>query len=300
MIYDIIIVGLGIAGINASIYAKRSGLNVLVFEQETPGGLLNKIDLIENFPGYINISGPDLATKLYEQFSHLNIPLKIENVLKIENDKNYKSVITKNNIYKSKTVIIATGRRPKKLNIVNEEKLLGKGISYCHLCDGNLYKNKPVAVVGGGNSAVSGAIYLSNICSKVYLIVRKPYLIADKIYQQKLVSLENVEILYENNIKSFVEKDGVLNKVILSDRELSINCVFIDIGYEPNNILCKDLNILNDNGHIDVDCHMQTRIPGIFACGDIVNKSVYQLITASSDGAMAAVSASKYINLKKL
>lgn len=299
MIYDLIIVGLGAAGMNAALYAKRSGLNILVFEGEVPGGLINKTDKIENFPGYVSISGPDLASNLFIQFNALGIPVKYEKVETIELDGNIKLVKTKKDIYKSKSIIIASGRKAKKLGVEGEEDLIGRGVSYCHLCDGNLYKNKITAVIGGGNSAVSGALYLSNICEKVYLVVRKKYLRADKVYQDELLKKDNVKILYNTMVEKIVEKDGVINKVFTNNGELLINGLFINIGYEPVNDFYKNLNITDETGFIKVDKNMKTNIDGVFAAGDIIKKDVYQIITAQSEGAIAAISAYEYLNYKK-
>jgi len=299
MIYDLIIVGLGAAGMNAALYAKRSGLNILVFEGEVPGGLINKTDKIENFPGYVSISGPDLASNLFIQFNALGIPVKYEKVETIELDGNIKLVKTKKDIYKSKTIIIASGRKAKKLGVEGEEELLGKGVSYCHLCDGNLYKNKITAVIGGGNSAVSGALYLSNICEKVYLLVRKDYLRAETLYQEEILKKDNIEILYNTTVEKIDEKNGVINKLITNNGELDISGLFINIGYEPVNDFYKNLNISDENGFIKVDKNMRTEIDGVFAAGDIIKKDVYQIITAQSEGAIAAISAYEYLNYKK-
>lgn len=299
MIYDLIIVGLGVAGMNASLYAKRSGLNMLVFEGEVPGGLLNKTNKIENFPGYVSISGPDLASNLFIQFNALGIPVKYENVENLYLENNIKVIKTNKGEYRAKTVIIASGRKPKKLGAKGEDELIGKGVSYCHLCDGNLYKNKITAVIGGGNSAVSGALYLSDICKKVYLIVRKDHLIADKVYQDELSNKDNIELLFETNLKEIVEKEGVISKIILNNGELDVDGIFINIGYVPQNSFYENLDICNEKGFVKVNKKQETQIPGIYAAGDIIEKEVYQIITAQSEGAIAALSAYNYLNYKK-
>lgn len=299
MVYDLIIIGLGAAGMNAALYAKRSGLSILVFEGEVPGGLLNKTNKIENFPGYVSISGPDLASNLFIQFNALGIPVKYELVENLSLENNIKVIKTKKGEYRAKSVIIASGRIAKKLGAKGEEELIGKGVSYCHLCDGNLYKNKITAVIGGGNSAVSGALYLSDICEMVYLIVRKDYLVADKVYQDELIKKENIKILYETQLIEIVEKDGVVNKLILNNGELRVDGLFINIGYVPQNNFYENLEICNEKGFIKVNKNMETQIPGIFAAGDVIEKDVYQIITAQSEGAIAAVSAYDYLNYKK-
>lgn len=299
MVYDLIIIGLGAAGMNAALYAKRSGLSILVFEGEVPGGLLNKTNKIENFPGYVSISGPDLASNLFIQFNALGIPVKYELVENLSLENNIKVIKTKKGEYRAKSVIIASGRIAKKLGAKGEEELIGKGVSYCHLCDGNLYKDKITAVIGGGNSAVSGALYLSDICEMVYLIVRKDYLVADKVYQDELIKKENIKILYETQLLEIVEKDGVVNKLILNNGELRVDGLFINIGYVPQNNFYENLEICNEKGFIKVNKNMETQIPGIFAAGDVIEKDVYQIITAQSEGAIAAVRAYDYLNYKK-
>lgn len=298
MIYDLIIIGLGAAGMNAALYAKRSNLNILVLEKEVPGGLLNKTAKVENFPGYVSISGPDLASNLFIQFNTLGIPVKYERVENISLQDNVKIINTNKGEYFAKTIIIASGRQSKKLNVKGEEELIGRGVSYCHLCDGNLYKNKITAVIGGGNSAVSGALYLSDICKKVYLIVRKNYLIADKVYQEELEKKSNIDVLYDTVMEEIVEKDGVINKIILNNKELDVDGVFINIGYVPQNRFYENLEICNEKGFIQVNKNMETKISGIFAAGDIIEKDVYQIITAQSEGAIAALSAYNYLNFK--
>jgi len=298
MIYDLIIVGLGVAGMNAALYAKRSGLKMLVFESEVPGGLLNKTNKIENFPGYVSISGPDLASNLFIQFNALGIPVKYECVENLYLENDIKVIKTKKGEYRAKSVIIASGRKPKKLGAKGEDELIGKGVSYCHLCDGNLYKDKITAVIGGGNSAVSGALYLSDICEKVYLIVRKNYLVADKMYQDELEKKNNIEVLYETTLNEIVEKEGIVNKIILNNGELDVNGIFINIGYVPQNSFYENLDICNEKGFVQVNKSMETIIPGIFAAGDIIEKEVYQIITAQSEGAVAAVSVYNYLNYK--
>lgn len=299
MIYDLIIIGLGAAGMNAALYAKRSGLNMLVFESEVPGGLLNKTNKIENFPGYVSISGPDLASNLFIQFNALGIPVKYESVENLYLENDIKIIKTKKGEYRSKAVIIASGRKPKKLGAKGEENLIGKGVSYCHLCDGNLYKNKITAVIGGGNSAVSGALYLSDICEKVYLIVRKDHLIADKMYQDELTKKNNIKILFNTTMNEIVGNDGVVNKIILNNEELKVDGIFINIGYVPQNSFYENLEICNEKGFVKVNKNMETVISGVFAAGDVIEKEVYQIITAQSEGAIAAVSAYNYLNYKK-
>ena len=202
--YDLIIVGMGISGISAAIYAKRNNLNVLVLEKNVPGGLLNKINIVDNYPGYSEVSGPELSYKLFEQFNKNNIEYKIEEVLDIENNEEYKTVITNKEKYNTKYIIIATGRIPRKLGLENEEKLIGHGISNCALCDGNLYKAKDIAVVGGGNSALEEALYLSKLVNKIYLIHRKDKFTAEEKLINEILEKDNIEIIYNANITEII------------------------------------------------------------------------------------------------
>ena len=294
MLYDVIIIGLGASGLAASIYAKRSGLNVAVINYSTPGGIISESSIVENYPGFISISGLDLAFNFFEHFNSLDVPLFSEEVIDIK-DGEIKKVITKNKEYQAKNVIICSGRKPKKLGIKNEDKFFGKGISYCTICDGNLYKNKNVAVVGGGNSALESVLYLSNIAKKIYLLVRKNTLRADESLIQEVNNKVNVEILLENEINDLIIKEEKIVGVKTNKYELDVDGIFINIGYEPSANILKSLNLKMDRNYIIVDKSMETSVKGIYACGDIIKKDLYQLVTAVSDGAIAANSIYKSI-----
>lgn len=297
MKYDLIIVGMGPAGITAAIYAKRSGLNVLCLEKSMPGGLLNYMNNIDNFPGETNISGSDLAFKMFEQLKSLEVDYKTKTVERIIVEGDLKKVIISDDeYYYTKTVIIATGRSPKKLGLENEEELFGRGISTCAICDGALYKDKKVAVVGGGNSAVSEAIYLSNICEKVYLIHRRESLRASDKLSNCLNKKNNIEVIYNSNITSIKkEADKIKSITINENQEIEIACLFTYIGFVPKTSFVDTLNILDEDGYILVDGNYETSIKGIYAVGDIIKKEIYQIITSCGEGAVAAINASKYI-----
>ena len=295
MIYDVIIIGLGAAGLSASIYAKRSGLNVAVINFSTPGGIISESSIVENYPGFKSISGPDLAFNFFEHFNSLNVPLFNEEVIDII-DGEIKKVITKNKEYNTKKVIICSGRKPRKLGLENEDKFFGRGISYCTLCDGNLYKDKTVCVVGGGNSALESINYLSDICKKVYLLVRSNKIIADASLVENAKTKDNVEILLETRIENFVINDEKIAGVRTNNNELEVNGVFVNIGYEPSIRILKSLKLEMDKNYIIVDKNMETSVKGVYACGDIIKKDLYQLVTAVSEGAIAATSV--YNNLK--
>ena len=231
--FDCVIIGAGIAGMTAAIYLKRAGINTLIIENSAPGGQMLRRSSIENYPGYKNIDGPSLAYNIFEQVNELNIPYLYEEVLEVNFENNI--VKTINNEIKYKYLIIATGRRNKKLNLPNEELLEGKGISYCALCDGNFYKDKDVVVVGGANSAVEEALYLSNICKKVIVIYRGNKLKAEENMINKLNSIDNIEILYKTEIKEYIIVNNKLEKILLSNGDiLKVDGIFIAIGGIPN------------------------------------------------------------------
>lgn len=293
MIYDVIIIGLGASGVSASIYAKRSGLNVCVVNYGVPGGIISTSSIVENYPGIKSISGSDFAFNLFEHFNSLNIPLYNEEVINIKNG-DIKTVITTNNEYKAKKIIICSGRKPKKLGIKNEDKYMGRGISYCATCDGNLYKNKKVCVVGGGNSALESAIYLSNICEVVYVIVRKDKFIGSESLVKDVLNKENVIVKFNGVIEEIIGND-VVESIKIKDEEIKLSGIFINIGYEPSIGILKGLNLKMDNNYIVVDKNMETSVKGIYAAGDIIKKDLYQLVTAVSEGAVAATNVFKSI-----
>lgn len=294
MIYDVIIIGLGASGVAASIYAKRSGLNVAVINYSTPGGIINESSIVENYPGFKSISGSDLAYNFFEHFNSLDVPLFNEEVIDIRDGEN-KKVITKTNKYLAKNVIICSGRKPRKLGIKDEDKYFGKGISYCTICDGNLYKDKTTLVVGGGNSAFESVLYLSDICKSVYLLVRSNRLVANANLIEKVKSKENIEILLETKVEELVIEDEKIIGVKTNNGELKVDGLFVNIGYEPSISILKSLDLEMDKNYIIVNKDMETSISGIYACGDIIKKDLYQLVTAVSDGAIAANSVYKKI-----
>lgn len=294
--YECIIIGSGIAGMTAAIYLKRANINTLIVESSAPGGQMLKSSSIENYPGYKNIDGPTLAFNIFEQVNELNTDYLYEEVI----DVDFKNKIIKTNSKEIKYnyLIIATGRKNRKLNLENEEKLLGKGISYCALCDGNLYKDKEVAVVGGGNSAIEEALYLSNVCKKVTIIYRGNKLKAEDRSVDLVNNKNNIEIIYNNEIKKYNIKNNKLDSIILSNNNI-INCdgIFINIGYVPNS---ETFDVKKDNnGYILVDNNYKTNIEGVYACGDIIKKDLYQLTTATGEASICASNIIKNIQKGK-
>ncbi len=287
--YDLIIIGMGISGISASIYAHRAGLKVLLLEKSAPGGTINTISEIENYPGFKSISGPDLAYKLFTEVNDLGIEYKLEEVTDVIIDKT--TVIkTKNNVYETKFLLIASGRRPKLLGLKDEDKFLGRGVCTCALCDGPLYKNSPVAVIGGGSSALSEALYLANIVSKVYLIHRRDEFRGENSLIKEVEKKDNIELILNNEVTELVIKDDTLTGIILKDRQkLAVKGIFIYVGYYPNTDFLKQTNILMEDGYILVDAHNETNIKGVYAAGDVTKKEIYQIINAASEGAQSVV-----------
>ena len=301
--YDIIIIGAGPAGLTAAIYARRALKKVLVLEAKSYGGqIINTLD-IENYPTQEHISGFDFATKLYNQAKDLGAEILFKKVISINDKGPVKEVITDNLKYETSSVIIATGLNSKKLVLENEDNLIGKGLSYCATCDGNFYKNKDVAVVGGGNTALDDALYLINIVNHVYLIHRRDTFRGDVKTLSRLKEKDNVTFIYNRTVAKLNTEDGRLIGIDLIDKDknnssISISGLFVAIGKEPDNTAFLDLINLDENGYILASEDCKTNIDGIFVAGDIRTKEVRQLVTATSDGAIAATEAIKYINNK--
>lgn len=289
--YDIIIIGAGPAGMTAAIYASRANKKVLILEALNYGGEIINSPNIENYPTEESISGYDFATKLYNQTIKLGVDVKFEKVIEIKN----KGVKTNKNIYNSNAIIIATGLKNRKLCLPNEEELISKGISYCATCDGAFYKDKDVAVVGGGNTALEDALYLSNICNNVYLIHRRDTFKAHDITVEKVLKKSNIKILYNTTITKINGIDHIENIELNNSENISIDGLFIAIGKIPSIDFIEDLD-LTDEGYIKSNELCHTNIEGIFVAGDIRDKTLRQLVTATSDGAIAATEAIKYIN----
>ena len=298
--YDIIIIGAGPAGMTAAIYGKRALKSVLILEAITYGGqIINTLD-IENYPVEAHISGFDFATKLYNQVIDLGAEIKYEKVTEIIDKNEYKKVMTSKNTYQARTIIIATGADNRKLGLENESDLIGKGISYCATCDGNFFKKKDVAVVGGGNTALEDALYLSSIANKVYLIHRRDQFRGDQSVVEKLKEQDNVEFVYNSNVTKLIADESLASIEVTnkdgSTKNIPVKGLFIAIGKVPENENFKNLINVDEAGYIIADESCHTNIPGIFVAGDTRNKELRQLVTATADGAIAATEAVKYLN----
>lgn len=295
--YDVIIIGGGPAGITAGIYCQRANLKTIIFEKETIGGQIASSPLVENFPGCKSISGAQLATNFYEQAEELGIPIEIEEVLEIIPGEKIK-VITDFGEYESKTVILATGSKYRLLGLPHETDYIGKGIAFCTSCDGAFFKGKTIAVIGGGNTAVTNALYMANLCKKVYLIDICDHLICEKTLEEKLRKLDNVEIIQQTGVKELIGDDELKAIKLTNDKVLDIEGMFISIGMVAQTDLVKDLVKLNPQNYVDSeDC--LTDKAGIFVAGDCRSKNIRQLTTAVADGTTAAINAIKYIENNK-
>lgn len=294
--YDVIVIGAGPAGLSAAIYLRRANKNVLVLEKSIIGGQIINTHKIDNYPACYNISGYDFANSLSKQVRDLGAIIKNEEVIKIESGK-VKKVITKKMEYLTKAIIIATGRNTRKLGI--EDKFIGKGVSYCAMCDGAFFKEKIVAVVGGGNSAIDDAIYLADIAKKVYLIHRRDTFTADTKSLELLKKKNNIKYVLNSNVTKLIGNDRLESiEVTTKDKELkkfNIDGLFIAIGGNPANDIAKYSINMDNSGYIKGNnCHTNKR--GIFVAGDVRSKEIRQLVTATSDGAVAATEAIKYLN----
>lgn len=292
--YDTIVIGGGIAGATAAIYAARRKMKCLLLSLDV-GGQLNKITEIENWPGEENITGIALSTKLASQLKKFEIETKYSQATKISKENDTFLVSTSTETLKTKTIILAFGKVPRVMNIKGEDEFMGRGVSYCATCDAPFFKQKKVAVMGGGNSAVDAAILLSKIANQVYLIHRRDEFRAEKHLLEKLNKIDNIEIILNTTIIE-VKGEQVLKKIVLHDNsELEVDGLFVEAGYVVNNALVKDLVKCDDNGSILVDSRQQTSCPGIFAAGDMTTIPFQQLVIAAGQGAIAALSAYEHI-----
>lgn len=293
--YDAIVIGAGPAGLTAGIYLARGGAKTLIIEKESVGGQIASSPLVENYPGFKSVSGSELVDTFYEQVVDLGVDIEIGEVKSIENGE-IKKVFVDDAVYETKTVIIATGVKHRKLNLEKEDEFIGSGIHFCATCDGPFYKNKVVAVVGGANSAVINAIYLSSLCDKVYLIYRGKDLRCENKLKEKVSNLKNVEILLNSNVTQYLGVDK-LEKIVVKDlqceKEIQVDGLFVSIGMNPETSIKLNLNKTDNDYYDSVDT--LTNLPGIFVAGDCRNKNVRQVTTAVSDGTVAAINALNYL-----
>ena len=299
--FDIIIAGGGPAGLTAAIYARRAAKTVLVLEAATCGGQIINTPDIENYPVAMHISGMEFGKRLEAQAKELGAEIKFERVLGIESSSTEKTVLTKKNRYTGKALILSTGSENRKLGLEHEDKLVGRGISYCATCDGAFYKNKTVAVVGGGNTALEDALYLTDLAETVYLIHRRDELRGDEATAALLREKKNLKLILSSNVTK-LNAGKRLESIEVTDRDgnvstLEVNGLFVAVGRIPENQSFAQVVALDDGGYIPAGEDCRTNVPGIFVAGDNRAKAVRQLVTATADGAVAATEAVKYVNL---
>lgn len=303
--YDLVIIGAGPAGLTAGLYAARSRLNVILLEQVVPGGQVIITDFIENYPGFPEgISGPDLVQKMTDQAKQFDLNIETAQVVSIDVSGDVKRIDTGKRIITAHAVIIATGASPKKLGVPGENAFFGRGVSACGTCDGPFFKDRIVAAVGGGDTAVQESIYLTKFAKKVYLIHRRNELRAQSILQERALSNPKIEMVWDSVVTAIEGGTGVEAVCIKNVKteavdKLSVDGCFIWIGISPNTGFINHSVKLDDAGFVVVDLHMQTSVPGVFAAGDVRNTSLRQIVTAVGDAAIAAFSAEQYIENTK-
>lgn len=299
--YDIIIIGGGPAGLTAALYALRAGKSVLVIEKSTFGGQITWSPKVENFPTIPSISGAELGDRLTSQVLEQGAELELDEVVSVELDGDIKRVKTDfGGTFEAKALIIAAGARPRTLGIPGEDALMGAGVCFCAVCDGAFYKDRPVAVNGGGNSALQDAMLLSDTCSKVYLIHRRDTFRGEARLVEALRARENVEFVLNSSITALIGQDELSGLIVTNDkgesREISVDGLFVAIGHAPDNGVFSELVDLDKGGYADSDESCTTKTPGVFVAGDCRKKNVRQLTTAAADGSCAALAACRYVD----
>ena len=299
---DLIIVGAGPAGLTAGLYAARARLNVVLFEKISPGGQVLLTDIVENYPGFPEgISGFELMDRMKRQTESFGLSIEIREVLSFRFDPDLKVIVTDKGEEQAKSVILACGATPRKLGIPGEDQLTGRGVSYCATCDGPFYRDQEVAVIGGGDTAVEEALFLTKFATRVYLVHRRDQLRATKVLQERVMANDKVEIIWDTIPQRILGESGVeaveLKNVKTSQLStLNVQGIFVFIGYEPNTQLLKGILDLDKLGFIRTNAEMETSVAGVFAAGDIRSKNLRQISTAVGEGATAAFSAEKYLD----
>lgn len=301
-VYDLAVIGAGPAGLAAGLYAARAGLNVVVFERISPGGQLAQTERIENYPGFANGTGGfELAWSMKEQADNFGVRTISEEVTSVDFSKSPKDLVAAFGAYAARAVVVASGARPKKLGLAREDELSGRGVSYCATCDGNFFRGKTVAVVGGGNTAAADALYLARICEKVYLVHRRDSLRATAVYHDRLAALSNVEFVWNSEVRALGEAEGALSGIAVENvetgerRTLDVAGLFVAIGTVPNTEFLGGALETDDSGYIVAGETGKTNVSGVYAAGDVRTKFLRQVVTAVSDGATCAEQAAEYL-----
>ena len=299
--YDTIIIGAGPAGMTAALYTARSNLKVALLEAGIPGGQMNNTADVENYPGYALISGPELAEKMFEPLENLGVEHVFGHVQRIEDQGDFKKVITEDEVYESKTVIIATGAFHRQLNVPGEAEFNSRGVSYCAVCDGAFFRDEDLPVVGGGDSAVEEAIFLTQFAKSVTIVHRRDQLRAQKVLQDRAFANEKISFVWDSVVEAIHGDErkvtGVTFKNIKTGEtsQADFGGIFIYVGLDPVSEFVADLGIRDESGWIVTDDHMKTSVAGIYAIGDVRQKDLRQITTAVGDGAIAGQEAYKYI-----
>ncbi len=302
LLYDVIVIGGGPGGYTAALYAARANLSVAILEKLSPGGQMGTTDVIDNYPGFPQgVNGFELAMQMKQGAERFGAETQLAEVTQVELAGQVKTVHTSGGDYQARTVVLATGAHPRELGLPGERELRGRGVSYCATCDGMFYRGKTVVVVGGGNTAVSDVLYLSRLCEKVYLVHRRDTLRASKVYLDPLQKAENVEFVWDSEVKQLLRDQAVTgvrvrNKKTGKERDIPCAGVFVAVGYLPNTELYRGQVELDEAGYVLADETTQTNLPGVFAVGDLRKKPLRQVVTAASDGAVAAHFIEEYLN----
>ncbi|UIO42033.1 thioredoxin-disulfide reductase [Brevibacillus brevis] len=299
-VYDVIIAGAGPAGMTAAVYTSRANMSTLMLERGIPGGQMANTEDIENYPGFTSILGPDLSTKMFEHAQQFGAEYAYGEIKEIRDEELYKRVITGDKEYLTKSVIVATGAEHRLLGVQGEKELSGRGVSYCAVCDGAFFRNKELVVVGGGDSAVEEAVFLTRFASKVTIVHRRDQFRAQKILQKRAFDNEKIEVIWDTELKE-IRGEGKVQAVLLQNtktgeqREYPADGVFIYVGMDPLTASVRPLGITNDAGYVLTDEKMNTKVKGVFAAGDVREKMLRQVVTATGDGSIAAQSAQHYV-----
>lgn len=299
--YDVAIIGAGPAGMTAAVYASRANLNTVMIERGMPGGQMANTEEVENFPGFEMISGPDLSSKMFDHAKKFGAEYKYGDIKGIEDKGDYKVIDLGSSTIEATTVIIATGAQYKKVGVPGEEELGGRGVSYCAVCDGAFFKNKNIYVIGGGDSAVEEGTFLTKFASKVTIVHRRDQLRAQKILQDRAFKNDKIDFIWNHTLKSVNEKDGKVGSLTLvstvdgTEQTVEADGLFVYVGMKPLTQPFENLGITNEAGYIVANDDMSTAIKGIFVAGDVREKGLRQIVTATSDGSIAAQSAQEYI-----
>lgn len=300
-IYDVVIIGAGPAGMTAAVYTSRANLSTLMIERGMPGGQMANTEEVENYPGFETILGPELSTKMFDHAKKFGAEYAYGDVKEIIDGEEFKTIIAGSKEYKARAIIISSGAEYRKIGVPGEKELGGRGVSYCAVCDGAFFKNRELFVIGGGDSAVEEGVYLTRFASKVTIVHRRDELRAQKILQERAFANEKVDFIWNSTLKQINEKDGKVGSVTLAstidgtETEYPADGVFIYIGMLPLTKPFESLGITNETGYIVTNEKMETKVAGVFAAGDVREKTLRQIVTATGDGSIAAQSVQHYV-----